>query len=44
MLNQSLERFAGAMRCLQQLLDLLPEGKAAEEARAAMDELRSRLT
>jgi regulator of sirC expression with transglutaminase-like and TPR domain len=44
MLNQSLERFAGAMRCLQQLLHLLPEGPAAEEARAAMDELRSRLT
>jgi regulator of sirC expression with transglutaminase-like and TPR domain len=44
MLNHALERFAGAIRCLQHVLDLVPEGKAAEAARTAMDELRSRLT
>jgi len=43
-LNIRLDRVAGAIRCLQQVMTLLPEGPTADAARALMDELRSRLT
>jgi regulator of sirC expression with transglutaminase-like and TPR domain len=43
LLNQRLDRVAAALRCFERFLDLVPRGDAAARARAAMDELRTRL-
>jgi regulator of sirC expression with transglutaminase-like and TPR domain len=43
LLYQRLEQVAAALRCYDRFLELVPGGEAAERARAAMDELRSRL-
>jgi regulator of sirC expression with transglutaminase-like and TPR domain len=42
-LHQKLDQVGAALRCLQRFVELVPQGDAAERARAAMDELRSRL-
>lgn len=42
-LYQRLDQVGAAVRCFQRFLDLVPSGDAAIRARAAMDELRSRL-
>lgn len=43
LMNQGLGQVAAALRCFERFLDLVPEGDAAVRARAAMDELRTRL-
>jgi regulator of sirC expression with transglutaminase-like and TPR domain len=43
LMNQRLDRVAAALRCFERFLLLVPQGDAASRARAAMDELRSRL-
>jgi regulator of sirC expression with transglutaminase-like and TPR domain len=43
LLHQRLEQVAAALRCYERFLTLVPRGDAAVRARAAMDELRSRL-
>ena len=43
LMNQRLDRVAAALRCFERFLLLVPQGDAAGRARAAMDELRSRL-
>ena len=43
-LNRRLERLAGAIRCFQRFLELAPDAPSAMSSRAAMDELRARLT
>jgi regulator of sirC expression with transglutaminase-like and TPR domain len=43
LMNQRLDRGAAALRCFERFLVLVPPGDAASRARAAMDELRSRL-
>ena len=43
LLHQRLDQVAAALRCYQRFLDLVPAGEAAQRARTAMDELRSRL-
>ena len=42
-LNQRLDRVAAAVICLERFLKLVPRGAVADDARAAMDELRTRL-
>jgi len=42
-LHQRLDQVSAALRCYERFLDLVPQGEAASRARAAMDELRSRL-
>lgn len=42
-LHQRLDQVAAALRCYERFLDIVPQGDAAARARAAMDELRSRL-
>jgi len=43
LLNQKLDRIAAALRCFDRFLTLIPEGEAADEARAAAESLRGRL-
>lgn len=43
LVNQRLDRVGAALRCFERFLDLVPRGDAAARARAAMDELRTRL-
>jgi regulator of sirC expression with transglutaminase-like and TPR domain len=43
LMHQRLDQVAAALRCYERFLDLVPRGDAAARARAAMDELRSRL-
>lgn len=43
LMNQRLDCVAAALRCFEHFLALVPQGDAAIRARAAMDELRSRL-
>ncbi|MDR3529484.1 MAG: transglutaminase-like domain-containing protein [Rhodopila sp.] len=43
LINQRLDRVGAALRCFERFLKLVPQGEAATRARAAMDELRSRL-
>jgi regulator of sirC expression with transglutaminase-like and TPR domain len=43
LMNQRLDQVAAALRCFERFLVLVPQGDAATRARAAMDELRSRL-
>jgi regulator of sirC expression with transglutaminase-like and TPR domain len=43
LMNQRLNHMTAALRCFEQFLQLVPQGDAASRARAAMDELRSRL-
>ena len=43
LMNQRAGRIGAALRCFNRFLQLVPEGDTAERARAAMDELRSRL-
>jgi regulator of sirC expression with transglutaminase-like and TPR domain len=42
-INQRLDRVGAALKCLETFLAMVPQGDAAARARAAMDELRSRL-
>jgi regulator of sirC expression with transglutaminase-like and TPR domain len=42
-LHERLDQVAAALRCFERFLELVPAGDAAARARAAMDELRSRL-
>ena len=42
-MNQRLDRVSAALRCFERFLALVPKGDEATRARAAMDELRSRL-
>ncbi|MBV9735273.1 MAG: tetratricopeptide repeat protein [Acidisphaera sp.] len=43
LMNQRLDQVAAALHCLERFLALVPGGDAASRARAAMDELRTRL-
>jgi regulator of sirC expression with transglutaminase-like and TPR domain len=43
LMNQRLDRVSAALRCFERFLTLVPQGDQAVRARAAMDELRSRL-
>ena len=43
LINQRLDRVGAALRCFDRFLKLVPQGEAADRARAAIDELRSRL-
>lgn len=43
LMNQRLDQVTAALRCFERFLQLVPQGDAASRARAAMDELRSRL-
>ncbi len=43
MLNQREGRVAAALGCLERFLALVPQGEAADRARATMEELRTRL-
>ena len=43
LLNQKLDRIAAALRCFDRFLALVPEGDAAQEARAMASTLRGRL-
>ncbi len=42
-LHQRLDQVAAALRCLERFLALVPQGAAADGARAAIGELRTRL-
>ena len=43
LMHQRLGHVQAALRCLQQFLELAPQGESAARARAAMEELRTRL-
>ena len=43
LINQRLNHLTAALRCFEQFLLLVPQGEAANRARTAMEELRSRL-
>jgi regulator of sirC expression with transglutaminase-like and TPR domain len=43
LMHQRLDQVTAALRCYERFLDIVPEGDAAARARAAMEELRSRL-
>ena len=43
LLHERLDQVAAALRCLSRFVELIPHGDAAARARAAIDELRSRL-
>ncbi len=43
LMHQRLGQVQAALRCLERFLDLAPQGDAAARARAAMEELRTRL-
>ena len=43
LIHQRLGQVQAALRCLERFLDLAPQGDAATRARAAMEELRTRL-
>ena len=43
LINQRLDRVAAALRCFEHFLSLVPKGDAAVRARAAMEELKTRL-
>ena len=43
LLNQNLDRIGAALRCFDRFLALVPEGDAAQEARAIAETLRGRL-
>jgi len=43
MINQRMDRVGAALKCLETFLSMVPQGDAAVRARAAMDELRTRL-
>jgi len=43
LINRRLDRVAAALHCFEQFLELVPGGDAASRARAAMEELRTRL-
>ena len=43
LMNQRLDQVAAALRCFERFLALVPQGEAAERARASMGELRTRL-
>jgi regulator of sirC expression with transglutaminase-like and TPR domain len=43
LMHQRLDQVSAALRCYERFLDLVPQGDAAFRARAAMEELRSRL-
>ncbi|MBN9562456.1 MAG: tetratricopeptide repeat protein [Alphaproteobacteria bacterium] len=43
LMNQRLDQVSAALRCFERFLVLVPQGEAAERARAVMDELRARL-
>jgi regulator of sirC expression with transglutaminase-like and TPR domain len=43
LMHQRLDQVAAALRCYARFLDLVPQGDAAARARAAMEELRTRL-
>ena len=43
LMNQRLDRVSAALRCFETFLELVPRRRRAGRARAAMDELRSRL-
>lgn len=43
LMNQRLDRVAAALRCFDRFVALVPDGEAATRARAAMEELRTRL-
>jgi len=43
MMNERLDQIASALKCYSRFLDLVPDGDAAAQTRAAMDELRTRL-
>ena len=43
LMHQRLDQVSAALRCYERFLDLVPQGDAATRARAAMEELRSRL-
>jgi len=43
LMNQRLDQVSAALRCFERFLVLMPQGEAAERARAVMDELRARL-
>ena len=43
LMHQRLGHVQAALRCLQRFLDLAPQGESAARARAAIDELRTRL-
>ncbi len=42
-MHRRLGQIAAALRCYSRFLELVPTGEAAARARAAMEELRSRL-
>ena len=42
-MHQRLDQLNDALRCCDRFLALVPQGKAADRVRAAMEELRSRL-
>lgn len=43
MMNQTLDRIGAALRCFERFLALVPDGAAANDARAAITRLRGRL-
>ena len=43
LMNQRLDQVSAALRCFERFLVLVPQGEAAERARAVMEELRARL-
>ncbi len=43
LMHQRLDQVSAALRCYERFLELVPHGDAAARARAAMEELRSRL-
>ena len=43
LLHQHLDQAAAALRCFERFLTLVPQGEAAARARAAVEELRSRM-
>jgi regulator of sirC expression with transglutaminase-like and TPR domain len=43
LIHQRLGHVPAALRCLERFLDLAPQGEVAARARAAMEELRTRL-
>ncbi len=43
LMNQRLDQVSAALRCFERFLVLVPQGEAADRARAVMEELRARL-
>jgi regulator of sirC expression with transglutaminase-like and TPR domain len=43
LMHQRLDHVGAALRCFERFVELVPQGEAASRARAAMDELRTRL-